>query len=66
MRANATQTLEVEFSDFNLAAGTAGTAGDAQTYTYDATDGQAYAIDSFSFRQIDDLVVNIQAWQKLF
>jgi flagellin len=57
--ANATQTLEVEFSDFNLAAGTAATAGDAQTYTYDATDAQAAALTSFTLTDQDGIVTTI-------
>jgi flagellin len=51
--ANATQTLEVEFSDFNLAAGTAAITGAAQTYSYDATAAQVAGLTSFTLTDQD-------------
>jgi len=54
--ANAGQTLTVDFSDFNLAAGTAGA---TQTYTYDATDAQVAALTSLTLTDQDGSVTTL-------
>jgi flagellin len=59
--ANATQTLEVEFSDFNLAAGTAAITGAPQTYSYAATDAQVAGLTSFTLTDQDANVTTLDS-----